>query len=165
MEFQLPKNFSVFIFGSHRFKDRTVDTVEGKEIITSMYQSNLHHTEDLLKKRHRLQEWSTGTYFSYKYKQFKVGISSFYLHFDTPILASQSLYKKYSFSGRNHWNGGFDFRWTIRNFYFFGEFGISPSGGSGTIFGILAVLHPKITTNLVLRNYEKNYPLGFFPTK
>jgi hypothetical protein len=159
LELKLPKYFSLFLFASYKFKDAgiTEDTVSQVDLLGSISNSNNHNTVNSLEKRHQLQEWLLGSHLSFKYKQLKLGITGNYLNLGLPILPAEALYKKYDFSGKHHFNVGFDFRWTIKNFYVFGEYGMSQNAGFAAILGVLAVLHPKLTATLVLRNYEKDY--------
>ena len=159
VDFQLPKNFSWAVFTSFRKKDANILTSEDEEeeILGTIYTTNEHNTISSIERKNQLAEWLIGSHLYYKTRTLKWGFTSYYLQLDYPIEVSDKLYKKYDFSGREHFNVGTDFRWTLKNFYLFGEIGFTKNASFAFLLGSILALHPQLSVVAVVRNYQKDY--------
>ena len=137
--------------------DSTISDLE--EFISSIQRSGLHRNEKELDGRKQIKEQVFGSNirFSSKKSNFKSGANFVYTSYGKPLVRSTRVYNQFEFTGRNNYAGSLYGNLLWQNLNFFGEAGISRSGGVGMVGGVVASLTRKASMSLVLRNYHRDF--------
>ncbi len=157
------KHLEITGFFSHQFVDATVQNDstfnELDEFITSIQGSGFHRTASELNSKDQIREQVVGTNVTFKTdnRNFSVGLNVLNTKYSIPIIKRPSNYNKFEFNGRQNISGSLFSNLLWENFNFFGEVGMSKSGGVGAIGGLIASLSNRIAISLVLRNYDRDF--------
>lgn len=136
-------------------------TEDGTYIISSISTSGLHRTPNELRNRRTINQGVVGIDVTYRYKRLKLGAVGVYTEYDGTIVHDGSPRHMYSFEGDRLINIGANYQYTFRNMYLFGETAHEYGRGWATLNGLIAGLHPKVSTFVNYRNYQRNYHAVF----
>ncbi len=128
----------------------------GREI-KSFALSGLHRTETELKNKNSADQLVYGANLQYLYQGLSMGFTSYQTRLSLPFAAGDQLYQRYNFTGNSLTNLGFNYNYTLRNTYFFGEAGHSLNSGFAFINGFISSLSGQVSLALLHRNYARNY--------
>lgn len=138
------------------------DSLSGEEFfITTLQESGLHNTQNSIKNKDLTSELITGLRLETGFKQFKIGTTGNYTRFSNPIAASNSLYKKFNFTGNENYNLGVDYSLIVRNINFFGEAAMSKSNGKAFLNGAMLSPDRIYTVSFLHRYFERNYDVFY----
>ncbi len=121
----------------------------------------LHRTESEIRRKNSASLLTTGAVLRYSKDNWHIAANVLYNKTSEPLLASEQLYKKFSFSGDQLINGSIDYSYVKGNFNFFGEAAISDSGGKAFMNGLIVGLDRTASLAIAHRYVERNYH-GFF---
>lgn len=154
------KHFEVTTYYSNLKLDGKIleDPSSGHAYIRSIQRAGLHRTPYEIAAKGQVSEQVLGNTFVYNNKEntIQVGLTTLYNRYSVP-LNPPPKYHPYSFRGRENVNLGLFYNYLWQNFNFFGEAGISQSGGKAFLAGFVASLSANIDAAILLRHYEKNF--------
>ena len=134
------------------------DTLTDENIFaTSIRTSGLHRTllEQLF--RRNLTETAYGGRVEYKARTLTIGATGYIQQYDFPVERPVNDYNQFDFRGDRNELIGVDFDWVFQNFNFFGEFGRSRSGGTGSILGMMSSLSPTVDVSILARRFTRDF--------
>lgn len=151
---------NLHLFYSNKNRDANAYETDEKGQIssfTALQNTGFHRTVVELNDRNILNEQILGTRLSYNFSTLQLSSTAYFSKWDATLIASDQLYKKYDFSGKNNNCIGLDYKWFFKNTSFYGEFSLSKNKGIAYLTGM--DFHPDSYSNISLlyRNYEANY--------
>ncbi|MFY0593884.1 hypothetical protein [Roseivirga sp.] len=159
--YQVRKNTTVTGFVSHSLLDAELKPLANDSVqsfVSSISNTGLHRTLSEISKKHRMSESTYGLILDHRPNDFKrFGIIAAANNYSVPIIPSNVLYNKFAFQGDYNYNLSLYGNYNWRQFSFFGESGMSRSGGFGSIFGLTTHLSERIDFALVFRSYERDF--------
>ncbi|MBX9851557.1 MAG: helix-hairpin-helix domain-containing protein [Cytophagaceae bacterium] len=153
------KSFDLSAFVSHKQIDgNTGDSINSEKTFTPVT-TGYHRTTSESAKRKNIQETITGgnISFSSRNKKFHIGITSVATYYNEYLLKNPEPYNRFDFSGKENFIYGLDCSYQWKNFYFFGESGMSSGKGKGIVSGFISTLSSSIDVSFLYRNYEKKF--------
>lgn len=172
------KKFELTLFGSYKPLDVSIDTflvdqdgeiigeiTENDDLITdesgagglSGAISGLHRTPAEIARRNTVQQLNAGGSFGYKSRRFSLAANAFYSQYSVPVLKATTPYQYYSFNGDHNINASIDYKYTYKNFNFFGETAMSQNGGVATLNGAMVGMGPRSFLSVAYRHYSPDY--------
>lgn len=156
------KGMDISLFSSYKKLDGNVVAVndslnEADLEITSLPLSGVHRTTLENEKRRTVSEWVSGGNISYRYKNFKLGVTAIYTKLGARFAPSDDAYKRFAFSGRELGNLGMHYAYVYKNFSFFGETAWSSNGGWASINGIQGAPVTFLSFSLYHRYFSNRY--------
>lgn len=159
------KNISFTAFGSYKKVDANIspaDTLTQEEAFFSSFDNTgIHATPNQIAKKDALTEALVGANVSWNAKKFKVGISGVGLKYDLPLVKNDKPYNRYTFQDDKNYNLSADFQFMFKSLYFFGEAGISKSGGKAVVAGALMKFAERINGSILYRNFSRNFQTNY----
>lgn len=134
---------------------------DGRYVIRSISTSGLHRTPNELRNRRAVGQGVGGIDITYRYKRLKLGAVGIYTQYNGTIVHDGSPRHAHAFEGDRLTNIGFNYQYTFRNVYLFGETAHEYGRGWATLNGVIASLHPKVSAFANYRNYQQNYHAVF----
>lgn len=135
-------------------EDTTTSTIE---TISTLQTSGLHRTTSEIEDKDAISETLIGGRVAFKKDRLTIGTTHFVENLSSTLSPTNRDYQYYNFAGNQNYLNGVDVDWTVKNFNFFGEFGRSKSGGTGTIAGFMGSLNPKFEVSMLFRHLEKDF--------
>ena len=157
------------LFGSYKNVDNNIELDSLDDISLEITKSGniqeggYHRTASEIRNKNQNIQTNAGGDFTYKTRRFKLGVSSLYTGFDTPINQNNgnTPYQLYQFSGDQLLNASMHYRFLYGNINLFGEMAMSNDlngrTGYATLNGAIMSLHPSIDLSLVYRNFQPEY--------
>ncbi len=128
------------------------------ETISSLSQSGLHRTSSEISTKSQFKESNLGGNFQYSFSQkTQIGSNLLFTRFNKPWIKTPTIYNQFDFAGNSNWVGSIYANHNWKNFFLFGETGISKSGGQGTVLGFISSLSKELDFSFVWRNYAKDF--------
>jgi hypothetical protein len=137
----------------------SLDQLENEiETISSLSQSGLHRTPSEISTKSQFTESNLGGNLQYAFSQrAQVGSNLLFTRFNKPWIKTPNIYNQFDFAGNSNWVGSIYFNQNWKNFFLFGETGVSKSGGQGTVLGFISSLSKELDFSFVWRNYDKDF--------
>ncbi|HEY9116359.1 MAG TPA: hypothetical protein VIN11_00955, partial [Roseivirga sp.] len=158
--YDLSDKVEVTGFVSHLKQDASVQQNEEtfEDYFSSIQTSGFHRTPTEIANKRRISETLVGANLHVKLNEitqfgFVVNSNSF----NIPLQRSNQAYNEFEFSGQSNHNASVYANFSIRQFRFFGEGGISKSGGAGGVFGFTSSLAPRLDFAMIFRNYNRDF--------
>jgi len=160
--YSLSKKIMLTGFYSRLKQDANVkaldDTDNVEEFFSAIQTSGLHRTPREIINKKRITEQLQGLNISYRpTRQLSLGGTLVFSQFDLPIRPGDKPFQFFEFKGKTNINASVYGNLNWQGFSFFGEAGISKSGGTGAVFGLTKNLTSRLEFALVLRNYDKDF--------
>ncbi len=128
------------------------------QFISTIDLSGLHRTNSEIAKKNQFTEKIAGNYLQYKSTRFNAGIAAVHQQYDKPLQKDTIPYNLYAFRGDRSTAISGDYNWVFRNVNFFGEASYSTHSKSwAQIYGLMAIIDPRVSVSVVYRNYSKGY--------
>lgn len=156
------KGLDITLFSSYKMLDGNLSAVEDSLNeadleISSLPLFGLHRTTSENAKRRKVSEWISGGNASYRYKNFKIGVTAVYTKLGARLNPSEDLYKLYAFRGKELGNLGLHYNYVFKNFSFFGEAAYSSNGGFAVVNGIQGEPVTFLSVSLYHRYFSNRY--------
>lgn len=151
------KNASLFVFYSQKKIDANLDELDGKMVFTSFQISGLHRTASEIADKHSVKENVGGLILSFQKNNLSLGITALHSFFDTPKVLDGEAYKLFLFEGDKISNAGFNYKWSFKRIFFFGETAYSYNGGVANIHGAMLKPADQLELSLLYRDFSKKY--------
>lgn len=117
-----------------------------------------HRTPNEIANKRRITESLIGANLHYKKSELtQFGLILNSNSFSLPIQRSDRAYNRFEFSGKQNHNASLYGNFAIKQFKFFGEVGISKSGGTGSVFGFTSNLSPRLDFAMLWRSYSRDF--------
>ncbi|MCK4501062.1 hypothetical protein KAU11_11240 [Candidatus Babeliales bacterium] len=155
------KKFDITVFYSNKNINASIseiDTLSGEIIsVSSLQNTGMHRQTNELINKKILNEVVYGGNLSYNANSFRLGATAFKTGFGSEILLARDPYKKFTFSGKENLNLGFDFDILLNKMNIFGEIAYSINGGTAYLSGLNINPDPRLSLSILYRNYSKEY--------
>ena len=147
--------FSPFI--SFHKLDANIDTINNRPYFGAFQTSGYHRFGSEISGENALNEFSGGGNILYTYKQWTLGLTTVYNHFNIELDRSNDPYNQFLPEGKNHLATGVYWKGTIKNTFFSGETAFSKNSGRAIITGIMTKPSPNAELSILYRNINKSY--------
>lgn len=132
-------------------------TADGSYTLQNINTSGLHRTATELKNQNSLGQLMFGAALQYHLGDLRLGLLAYQSQYQHTFVTGNQRYNRYAFVGKLLNNTGFNYSYTWKGSYIYGELGSSLDGGWAMINGILSPISAKLSAVLLHRNYQKNY--------
>jgi hypothetical protein len=147
----------LLLFGSRKGVDASGINSERTQF-SSLKTDGFHRTAKELEAKNQVTEMLFGGSFQYSKRKWACGIHSVYQSFNMEYQSLMKPYNQFDFRGNSFVSTSMDYRYSIRNWLFFGELAHSSyKHGIAQVHGLLVSLNPSASMSLVYRNYQRNY--------
>ncbi|MCX7697762.1 MAG: helix-hairpin-helix domain-containing protein [Bacteroidales bacterium] len=167
MQMKLFRSVYLYGFGSIRMKDGSIlqqDSLSQEEFtITSLNESGLHNTYSSMNRKNNVQEKLLGGRMEVNLSRFKLGYTSYFLHFNKNFATPSDLYQMYDFTGNTQLMNSFDYSILLRNFNIFGEVAHDGSGQPAHLHGLMMAANYHYSVSVLYRNFPRDFH-SFFGT-
>lgn len=148
-------------FASYKRIDANINEVDSTDLFDNSFSafqiSGYHRTVKEMADKGAIGELVTGGEVAFKGKDFKIGLSSVYTTYDTPLNASLQPYTQYKFNAQQLLTSGVNYTYYFRKLSFFGETSFSDNFKFGTVNGVSWHADPKLDVLFVYRDYNKAF--------
>lgn len=129
-----------------------------EEFVNSIQATGFHRTQSEVSAKNQLTEISTGIVLHYPLShRISIGGTGLINRFSKPIQKKPNNYNQFEFSGHQNALSSIYANYNWQNFLFFGEAGISASGGLGAIGGFISSFSPTVDFSFLIRHYDQNF--------
>jgi hypothetical protein len=129
-----------------------------EQYFSSIQTSGFHRTPSEIDNKKQITETVAGANLHFKVNgRTQLGFVISNNNFNIPIQRSNQGYNLFEFSGQSNSNGSVYANFNINKFRFFGEAGVSKSGGKGGVLGLTTTLSPRVDFALLWRNYSRDF--------
>lgn len=150
-------DFTPFISSIRLDAGIDLNPLTNAEDISALQQTGLHRTANELNNKGRIAQTVYGGNLQFNEGKLSLGLTAYHSHYSQNFAPGNSLYNQFDFSGNQLNNVGFNYSYTYRNTYFFGEIGHSLNSGLAYVNGLMSSLSPTVSLVLFYRNYQKDY--------
>ena len=158
--YDLGNKFEVTAFASHLKQDASIQRNEEtfEDYFSSIQTTGFHRTPNEIANKRQIAETVLGANLHLKINETThLGLVVNSNNFSLPIQRSNQAYNQFEFSGKSNYNVSLYTNFSLRQFHFFGEAGLSKSGGNGSIFGFTSNLSPRVDFAMIFRNYARDF--------
>ena len=153
--------FNLLSFYSHKQVDGSgvADSLfNDLQFISTIDLSGLHRTNSEIAKKNQFTEKILGNYLQYASTRFSAGVAVVHQQYNVPLQKDSVPYNIYAFRGDRSTAISGDYNWVFRNVNFFGEASYSTHSKSwAQLYGLMAIIDPRVSVSVVYRNYDKAY--------
>ena len=158
--YDLGNKFEVTAFASHLKQDASIQRNEEtfEDYFSSIQTTGFHRTPNEIANKRQIAETVLGANLHLKINETThLGLVVNSNNFSLPIQRSNQAYNQFEFSGKSNYTASLYTNFSLRQFHFFGEAGLSKSGGNGSIFGFTSNLSPRVDFAMIFRNYARDF--------
>lgn len=158
--FALNDKWSLTSFLSHSLQDANLreDEETFQNFFSSIQTTGFHRTSNELANRKQISETVYGVNLHYKPDDLKQwGIIAYANQFSLALRRRNQPHNRFEFQGNQNYNASMYGNYSWKKFRFFGEWGISKSGGLGAVVGLTTTLAPRLDFALLWRNYARDF--------
>lgn len=158
--YDVSEKMEVTAFASHLKQDASIrqDEESFEDYFSSIQTTGFHRTPTEIANKRQIAETVLGANLHFKMSeiaQFGMVLNS--NSYSLPIQRSNQAYNQFEFSGKSNHNASIYTSFSLRQFRFFGEGGISKSGGTGGVFGFTSTLSPRVDFAMMFRSYARDF--------
>ncbi len=128
---------------------------------TSFSLTGFHRTNNEIADKDNVNQSIMGLHVQKTYKQLQIGLTTVQTNYSAPLLKGSDLYQKYNFAGKELFNIGVDYRLSIANMLFLGEFSMSDNNALATTHTLLIPVDSKLDLCFLYRNFSRAYQTTF----
>lgn len=151
-------SFTGFVSHSRQDANLSLDEETFASSFSSIQLTGFHRTPNELANRKQITETVYGVNLHYKPDDLKQwGIIAFTNHFSADLRRRDLPHNRFEFQGSENINASMYGNYAWRKFRFFGEWGISKSGGMGALAGFTTSLAPRLDFAMLWRNYARDF--------
>ena len=132
------------------------DTLD-QPVVTTIQETGIHRTINELLDKDAINIQSFGGHLRFRHKLLEIGATAYQSLLDMPILADDTPYKKFSFTGKEETHYGLDFSIILNKINFFGETSLTRTGGHAALVGINTGFTDRFLFNITYHNYSKDF--------
>ncbi|MCU0397781.1 MAG: helix-hairpin-helix domain-containing protein [Cyclobacteriaceae bacterium] len=158
LTYQLQPNLNLSGFYSNTWRDATLANDTTEDVFASSFQTTgLHRNTSELNRRKTINEQQYGAVLTYRKYNFDAGIIFNHVFYQVPVIRTPQPYNQFAFSGISQSNLGAYVNYTMKNFTWFTEAGLTINNGLGISSGILGSVTNQLDIVLHYRNYQRNF--------
>ena len=155
-------DLTVFYSSVHRdaLENQVQDSLSNEyAFITAIRASGLHRTESEIAAMATTKERTVGGNVNYASPkgQIILGLTGMYTHYSMPLRRTPRKYNQFEFNGTENYNAAAYFSVGWHNVNFFGEGGLSASGGIGIVGGVMISMTKQWEMSLLYRRYDRDF--------
>lgn len=153
-------NWQATVFASYKKIDanRVTDTAQTTEdFISSLQTSGYHRTKSETDDKGIQQQLAVGGNFSYQYNRLHVGINAVHYKFKLRLQKDNDPYNMYALTGNSFGNYSFNYSYTYKNLYLFGEAATTNNMYKAFVNGVLISTASSVDMSFVYRNISPGY--------
>ena len=163
---QIGRNTEGVFFASYRKRDgneqRSVNehrsaNIDNDVIISTLQVSGLHRTLHEIEDKNTVNALTLGGRLLRNMKKGSIAFNTVFSQFDKKIEPRNEPYDFFVFKGKTLLNLSTDYKYTVKNFHFFGETAVSDKGGFATLNGLLLGVDKTLSFSILQRYFSKKY--------
>lgn len=151
------QNFTFYPFVSWHRLDAHLDTLDGIPVFGAFQTSGYHRTKSELTGKHALTSFDGGAHATYSFKNWSFGATAVYTRFNALLDRADEPYYQFLPKGRDNLVGGFDWKGSVRNIFWFGEAALGRNSGRAVLSGMVLKPAPNAELAVVYRNVNRTY--------
>jgi hypothetical protein len=160
------KSWQLVLFVSYKnintnFQNADTNNVNSFDGFTGFNLTGYNRTANEILDKNNVKQSILGLHFQKDFKFLQLGFTGIKTNYNVPFLASNQLYQRYNFAGNQLMNAGLDYKLSLGNTLFSGEFSASDNSAIANTHSLLITLDSKIDLCLLYRNFEANYQSTF----
>lgn len=153
-------------FASYRKRDgneqrpvniQRLDNTDNELIISALQFSGLHRTQNEMADKNTVKALTMGGRLLKNIKRGSIAFNTVFNQFDKKIEPRDEPYNLFVFKSKTLLNISSDYKYTLKNFHFFGETALSDNGGYGTLNGLLLGLDKTLSFSVLQRFFSNTY--------
>ena len=148
------------LFYSHSFYDGklTHNGSDGELLFDgSLNNTGYHRTANEVAKKNALMKRMYGFHFQLNKRIFRLGVQGVRTDFNHEIIASETPYQKYRFSGKGNSNLSIDYQLIMKRHLLYGEIGADKNFRIGLLQGATFNIDPRVKMSAIFRYYDRKY--------
>jgi hypothetical protein len=143
------------------FQNADTNNINSFDGFTGFNYTGFNRTANEILDKDNVKQSILGVHVQKDFNFLQIGFTGIKSNYNVPFLPSNQLYQMYNFSGNQLMNVGLDYKLSLGNALFSGEFSKSDNGGFATTNSLLLTLDSKLDLCLLYRHFEPNYQTTF----
>lgn len=143
------------------FQNADTNNINSFDGFTGFNFTGFNRTTNEILDKDNVKQTILGVHVQKDFKFLQIGFTGIKTNYNVPFLPSNNLYQKYNFTGNQLMNAGLDYKLSLGNALFSGEFSASNNGGFATTNSLILTLDSKLDLCLLYRHFEPNYQTTF----
>jgi len=143
------------------FQNADTNNINSFDGFTGFNYTGFNRTSNEILDKDNVKQSIFGIHVQKDFKFLQLGFTGIKTNYSVPFLPSNNLYQIYNFTGNQLINLGLDYKLSLGNALFSGEFSASDNGGFSTTNSLLLTLDSKFDLCLLYRHFEPNYQTTF----
>lgn len=143
------------------FQNADSNNINSFDGFTGFNYTGFNRTTNEILDKDNVKQSILGIHIQKDSKFLQLGFTAIKTNYSVPFLPSNNLYQIYNFTGNQLINTGLDYKLSLGNALFSGEFSASDNGGFSTTNSLLLTLDSKLDLCLLYRHFEPNYQTTF----
>jgi DNA uptake protein ComE-like DNA-binding protein len=143
------------------FQNADTNNINSFDGFTGFNYTGFNRTANEILDKDNVKQSILGVHVQKDFNFLQIGFTGIKSNYNVPFLPSNQLYQMYNFSGNQLMNVGLDYKLSLGNGLFSGEFSKSDNGGFATTNSLLLTLDSKLDLCLLYRHFEPNYQTTF----
>lgn len=143
------------------FQNADSNNINSFDGFTGFNYTGFNRTTNEILDKDNVKQSILGIHIQKDLKFLQLGFTGIKTNYSVPFLPSNNLYQIYNFTGNQLINAGLDYKLSLGNALFSGEFSASDNGGFSTTNSLLLTLDSKLDLCLLYRHFEPNYQTTF----
>lgn len=148
---------SLTTFYSSRNLDANLTRSGEEETLTTITETGLHRTPTEIANQQRVNQKFYGAVLQLHQNNFNLGLIGHRTIFNKSFVTGSQVYQSFNYTGKQLLNAGFNYNYSFKNVFGFGEIAKSFPGGIAYINGALVSLSAKLSAVILNRNYQVDY--------
>ncbi|SFG76449.1 general secretion pathway protein GspK [Pedobacter insulae] len=150
----LSKKLEATTFWSLRRHDAAL---KANTFLTTLNETGYHRTATELRNARTVTQQSYGLALTYQHRYLNLGAVLYQSHYSKTFITNDITYRLFNFTGERLTNFGFNYDYTYKNIYFFGEIAKSLKSGTALMNAMLISFSNQVSGVFLYRKYQKNY--------
>jgi DNA uptake protein ComE-like DNA-binding protein len=160
------KSWQLAMFISYKnintnFQNADSNNVNSFDGFTGFNFTGYNRTANEILDKNNVKQSILGVHIQKDFKILQLGFTGIKTNYNVPFLASNQLYQRYNFIGNQLMNAGLDYKLSLGNALFSGEFSTSDNSAIANTHSLLITLDSKLDLCLLYRHFEANYQTTF----
>lgn len=143
------------------FQNADSNNINSFDGFTGFNYTGFNRTTNEILDKDNVKQSILGIHIQKDLKFLQLGFTAIKTNYSVPFLPSNNLYQIYNFTGNQLINTGLDYKLSLGNALFSGEFSASDNDGFSTTNSLLLTLDSKLDLCLLYRHFEPNYQTTF----
>jgi hypothetical protein len=160
------KSWQFVMFASYKninsnFQNADTNNINSLNGFIGFNFTGYNRTMNEISNKDNVRQTILGVHVQKDFKLLQVGFTGIKTNYNIPLLPSNLLYQKFNFTGNQLLNAGLDYKLSLGNALFSGEFSASNNSGFAYINSLILSLDCKLDLCLLFRHFEPSYQVTF----